>query len=160
VTYVVVVDYAVPPGRGYITKTVPIWMRSMDAAHLAVIFSATSSRSGTAVDRLTHVGAVVRSSGHRVSTYDKLLKIEEALHALATNPELLERASLLVLSQAWEEPHERERVVEVMAREPSEQRGDPSYLDASPLRRLERGEGAVALGRRHGAPSLNRSFSR
>ncbi len=49
----------------------------MDAAHLAVIFSATSSRSGTAVDRLTHVGAVVRSSGHRVSTYDKLLKIEE-----------------------------------------------------------------------------------
>jgi hypothetical protein len=77
VTYVVVIDRAVPPGRAYITKTVPISMRSTGAARLAVIFCVASGKSGVIVTRLTHVGAVVRSSGQKVSTYDRLLKIEE-----------------------------------------------------------------------------------
>src|SRR5258706_4099626 len=47
-------------------------------------------------------------------------------------------------------PDERAGVVEVLFRERGEKRREPAGGNASPLRRLEPGEGAVALGRRHG----------
>ncbi|GFJ84935.1 hypothetical protein Phou_091150 [Phytohabitans houttuyneae] len=52
-------------------------MPSTGPAHLAVIFYAASTNSGATVTKLTHIGAVVRPSGQKASTYDRLLKIEE-----------------------------------------------------------------------------------
>jgi hypothetical protein len=83
VTYVVVVDYAVPPGRGYITKTVPISMRSTDTAYLAVIFSAASDIMAheTPADRLvrglylpsSYVGMLL-TQGHTRLGYDTVAR--------------------------------------------------------------------------------------
>jgi hypothetical protein len=83
--YVICVDEPVPVvgrrgDRPYFTKTMPMSEVTSASTWLAFIFTRRVNSAGMS-DRemypLTHLGAVVRSSGQKVSTYDRLLKVEE-----------------------------------------------------------------------------------
>lgn len=83
--YLICVDEPVPMvgrrgDRPYFTKTMPMSETTNASTRLAFIFTKRASSSRTSdkeIYPLTHLGAVVRSSGQKVSTYDRLLKVEE-----------------------------------------------------------------------------------
>lgn len=83
--YVVSVDEPVPVlgrrgGRPYFTKTVPTSELMRSPTRLALVLAKrrdSQVEQGERTHQLTHLGAVVRSSGQKVSTYDRLLKVEE-----------------------------------------------------------------------------------
>lgn len=59
-------------------------MRSDKGAQLALVVHESSRRFGATIKRFTHVGAVLRTSSQKVSTYERLLKIEELFRVTPT----------------------------------------------------------------------------
>lgn len=111
--------------RPYFTKTMPVSEVANVSTRLAFIFTrrANSARASETYP-LTHLGVVVRSSGQKVSTYDRLLKVEE-LFAIPGGP--LD-------------------VSEILVRLPEEHRGQLASLQDGSVRMMSAEIGEAAIG--------------
>ena len=130
VVYVISVDGRVPAvgrkgNRPYLTKAVPVSDSIRASTRIAFVLvrgsDAASNQDGDGY-QLTHLGAVVRSSGQKVSTYERLLKVEE----------------LFTL------PGEPLGIGELVARLPEQHRGLLTGLQGGPVRVLDE-EGGQAV---------------